>query len=77
MLSLLLENTLLEFLQIPNVIVGLILAMLGLALSTLAKKITKVVRRVDKVSEKDPIYYCLLGFALCLILVGLILTIFN
>ncbi len=77
MLSLLLENTLLEFLQIPNVIVGLILAMLGLALSILAKKITKVVRRVDKVSEKDPIYYCLLGFALCLILVGLILTIFN
>lgn len=77
MLSLLLENTLLEFLQIPNVIVGLILAMLGLALSILAKKITKVIRRVDKVSEKDPIYYCLLGFALCLILVGLILTIFN
>lgn len=77
MLSLLLENTLLEFLQIPNVIVGLILAMLGLALSILAKKITKVVRRIDKVSEKDPIYYCLLGFALCLILVGLILTIFN
>ena len=77
MLSLLLENTLLEFLQIPNVIVGLILTMLGLALSILAKKITKVVRRVDKVSEKDPIYYCLLGFALCLILVGLILTIFN
>lgn len=77
MLSLLLENTLLEFLQSPNVIPGLILAMLGLALSILAKKITKVVRRVDKVSEKDPIYYCLLGFALCLILVGLILTIFN
>ncbi len=77
MLSLILEQTLLEFLQTPNKIVGIVLAMLGLALSILAKKITKVVRKVDKVSEKDPIYYCLLGFALCLILVGLILTIFN
>lgn len=77
MLSLILEQTLLEFLQTPNKIVGIILAMLGLALSILAKKITKVVRKVDKVNEKDPIYYCLLGFALCLILVGLIVTVFN
>lgn len=77
MLSLILENTLLEFLQSPNKIVGMVLAMLGLALSILAKKITKVVRKVEKVNEHDPIYYCLLGFALCLILVGLVITIVN
>ncbi len=77
MLSLILENTLLEFLQSPNKIVGLVLAMLGFALSILAKKITKVVRKVEQVKETDPIYYCLLGFALCLILVGLIITIVN
>ena len=36
MLSLLLENTLLEFLQIPNVIVGLII--IGFGIKLLVKK---------------------------------------
>ena len=76
MLSLLLEQTLLEFLQQPNKIVGMVIAALGLAIAVLARKITKVSRKVDKPSSKDPLYLFLLGVALCLILVGLIFTIF-
>lgn len=76
MFSLLLEQTLLEFLTTPNKLVGIIIAALGFALSILAKKITRVARKSDEVSDKDPIYLIMLGFALCLIMVGLIITIF-
>lgn len=75
MFSLLLEATLLEFLQTPNKLVGIILAALGFALSILAKKITKVARKTDNPSNKDPIYLILLAVALCVILIGLIITI--
>lgn len=76
MFTLLLEATLLEFLQTPNKLVGIIIAALGFALSLLAKKITKVARKSETVDSKDPIYLILLASSLCLILVGLILTIF-
>lgn len=76
MFSLLLEQTLIEFLTTPNKLVGIIIAALGFALSILAKKITRIARKSDEVSDKDPIYLIMLGFALCMIMVGLIITIF-
>ena len=76
MFSLLLEQTLMEFLTTPNKLVGIIIAALGFALSILAKKITRIARKSDEVSDKDPIYLIMLGFALCMIMVGLIITIF-
>lgn len=76
MFSMLLESTLLEFLQTPNKLVGIIIAALGFALSILARKITKVARKSDTVSSKDPIYLIMLAISLCLIMVGFILTIF-
>ncbi len=76
MLTLLLEATLVEFLSTPNKLVGIILAILGFALSILAKNITKVARKTDTVSSKDPLYLILLAVALCLIMVGMIVTIF-
>lgn len=69
--------TLLEFLQTPNKIVGIVLATLGFAFTILAKKITKVARKVDTPSKNDPIYLIVLAISLCLILVGFIITIFN
>ena len=76
MFSLLLEIRLLEFLQTPNKLVGMILAALGLAFALLAKKITKVARKTDKPSKSDPIYVIILAISLCVVLVGLIITIF-
>ncbi len=76
MLTLLLEATLIEFLSTPNKLVGIILAMLGFALSILAKKITKVARKSEFVNSKDPLYLILLAVALCFIMVGMIITIF-
>ena len=76
MFSLLLEQTLIEFLTTPNKLVGIIIAALGFALSILAKKITRIARKSDEVSDKDPIYLIMRGFALCMIMVGLIITIF-
>ena len=76
MFSLLLEQTLLEFITTPNKLVGIIIAALGFALSILAKKIARVARKTDDISDKDPIYLIMLGFALCMIMVGLVITIF-
>ena len=76
MLTLLLEATLIEFLSTPNKLVGIILAMLGFALSILAKKITKVARKSEFVNSKDPLYLILLAVALCFVMVGMIITIF-
>lgn len=76
MLSIVLQATLIEFLSTPNKLVGIILAILGFALSILAKNITKVARKTDSPSNKDPLYLILLAFALCLIMVGMIITIF-
>lgn len=77
MFALLLEQTLIDYLSTPNKLVGIILAALGFALSILAKKITKVARKTDNPSNKDPLYLILLAVALCLIMVGLVISIFN
>ena len=68
--------TLIEFLSTPNKLVGIILAMLGFAFSILAKKITKVARKVDNPSSNDPISLIVLSISLVMILIGLIITIF-
>lgn len=68
--------TILEYLQTPNKLVGIILAMLGFAFSILAKKITKVARKTDSPKSNDPIYLIVLALSLVLMLVGLIITIF-
>ena len=68
--------TLLEFLQTPNKLVGIILATIGFAFCILAKKITKVARKTDKPASNDPIYLIVLSLSLVLILVGLIISIF-
>ena len=68
--------TLIEFLSTPNKLVGIILAMLGFAFSILAKKITKVARKVDNPASNDPIYLIVLAFSLVMMMVGLIVTIF-
>lgn len=70
-------DRILEYLTTPNKIVGIILATLGFALSLLAKRITKVARKSDKVKDNDPLYLILLGISLVLILVGFVLTVFN
>lgn len=77
MFAILLEQTLIDYLSTPNKLVGIILAILGFALSILAKKITKVARKTDNPSNKDPLYLILLAVALCLIMVGLVISIFN
>lgn len=76
-MNLILQATLIDFLSNTNMIVGIVLAALGFAFSILAKKITKVARKEDKVSNNDPIYLILLAIALCLIMVGFIIIIVS
>ncbi len=76
MISFLLENTLKDYLTSPIKIVGLVIAILGLAVCMLAKKITMVKRGTDQIEKNDPLYVTTLAIGLCITLVGLITTIF-
>ena len=72
----LLENTLMDFLGQELVIVGMILAAIGLAFALLAKRITKVVRKSGEIEATDPVMLSLKAFGLICIVVALVLMIF-
>ena len=73
----LLAVTFVEFIQRPNVIIGIVLAVLGIALAILARRITRAIRKTKDVQNNDNV---LIGFkvaGLVLILVGFILMIIE
>ncbi len=61
----------------PNVIAGIILAAVGLGLTLLAKKITRIARKKQDIDESDKLYLALKGLALVMILVALIVMIIK
>lgn len=67
-------DSFIELFSHTNVIVGIILAVLGFSIVLLAKRITLAIRKKDKIENNDNIYLTLLGFALVLILAGLLVT---
>ena len=71
----LLENTIIDFLSQELVIVGMVLAAVGLAFALLAKRITKVVRKSSEIEPTDSIMLILKAFGLICIVVALILMI--
>lgn len=73
----LLATSLADRLKLPNVLTGLILAILGIALSFLAKKITQVIRGEKELKENDKIFLSIKAFALVMILVALILMVLQ
>lgn len=72
----LLENTLLDLLSIDLVIVGMVLAAIGIAFALLAKRITKVVRKSSEIQPTDSVMLILKAFGLICIVIALILIIF-
>ncbi len=73
---LLLENFV-DVISRANVIAGIILAAVGLALTLLAKKITRIARKKQDIDEADKLYLALKGLALVMILVALIVMIIK
>ena len=71
----LLENTIIDFLSQELVIVGMVLAAVGLAFALLAKRITKVVRKSSEIEPTDSVMLILKAFGLICIVVALILMI--
>lgn len=68
---------LVERLSQTNVIIGLVLAALGLALSFLAKRIASVAHKTDEVSDDDKIFLGIKAFGLVMILVALIILVIE
>ncbi len=76
-MSLLLDNDILARLTQPNVLTGLILLVIGLIFAIFAKKITKLVRKSNKVEPNDRVLLILKAFALTVILVALIVMVIE
>ena len=76
-MSLLLDNDILARLTQPNVLTGLILLVIGLLFALFAKKITKLVRKSNKVEPNDRVLLILKAFALTVILVALIVMVIE
>ncbi len=71
----LLANTLLDFLSIDLVIVGVVLAALGLAFALLAKRIAKAVRKTSEIDPNDKVMLIFKALGLVCIVIALILMI--
>lgn len=76
-MSLLLENNILDRFAQPNVVVGVVLLVIGVLVAIFAKKITKLIRKADKVEPNDRIMLTLKAFALLVILISLIVIIIE
>ena len=76
-MSLLLENNILDRFAQTNVIVGIVLLVIGVLVAIFAKKITKLIRKADKVEPNDRIMLTLKAFALLVILISLIVIIIE
>lgn len=76
-MSLLLDNNILQRLTQPNVLTGIILLVIGVLAALLAKKITKLIRKSDKIEPNDRIFLVIKAFALVVILAALIVMIIE
>ena len=66
---------LLTRLAMPNVITGLILAAVGLAITFLARKIARVIRNKKQIENNDNVYLTCKALGLVMICVALIVMI--
>ena len=66
---------LLTRLAMPNVITGLILAAVGLAITFLARKIARVIRNKKQIENNDNVYLVCKALGLVMICVALIVMI--
>lgn len=74
-MSKILGVTLVEFLQRPNVLVAIFLAVFGIALAILSRRITRSVRKTKDIADNDGLLVGLKITGLVMILIGLILMI--
>ncbi len=59
----------------PNVLVGILLAVIGLACAILAKRVAKAIRKTDKVEEGDKYVLAFKIVGLILMLVALVVIV--
>ena len=72
----LLANTIMDFLSHDLVILGMVLAAVGLACTFLAKRIAKMVRNTSEIQPDDKIMLIFKALGLILIVVALLLMVF-
>ncbi len=61
----------------PAVIVALCCAIVGVSLAIIARKVTCVVRKADKIEDNDPLYISLKVVGLVCLFVAILIIIFR
>ena len=77
MLDFLLSTSLLERLTMTNVILGIVLAIVGVSFSLIATRFARMVRRTSNVDPNDRLIITFKSFGLVLILVALIVIVIE
>ena len=77
MIELLLATSLLERLTMSNVILGIVLAIVGLSFSLLATRFARMVRKTSHVDPNDRVVIIMKSFGLVLILIALIVIVIK
>ncbi|MDD4211537.1 MAG: hypothetical protein PHC46_04040 [Clostridia bacterium] len=77
MLNFLLSTSLLERLTMINVILGIVLAIVGVSFSLIATRFARMVRKTSYVDPNDRIIIAFKSFGLVLILVALIVIVIE
>lgn len=75
-MNIILENSLIDLLSQELVIIGMILAAVGVAFALLAKRIAKTVRKSSTIEPTDSVMLTFKAFGLVCIIVALVLMIF-
>ena len=77
MLKVILDSQLVKALQSMPVIMGIVLATIGIALAILSKRIAKAVRKQDELNEDDKILFEIRIAGLIFALIALILVAYG
>lgn len=64
-----------DYFLMPERLIGFGLIILGVALAFLAKRITKVAKKLEEVETNDKTYIIILSVSLVMILLGMIIAI--
>lgn len=70
-------NSILNRLQLPNVIMGIVFAVVGIAFATLAKRIARIVRKKNDIPDDDKVMITLKVIGLVCLFIALLVLVFK
>jgi len=70
-------NNLVERLQVPTIIVALVFAIVGVAFAILARRIARVIRKTNDISDSDTVLISFKAVGLVCLFISVLIIIFR